>query len=168
MRQKALGLAAWALLFATPATAVKPGGSLFIKTKDTKVLAKADARAKVQTVLQPGTEVKWIGADKANRKFHSIETLDGKKGFALQQNLSPSKPSTEYLGKDDGKPIDAQAFASSGAATKALSEAALKYGEGQPSMEELTKGLMTAESVAASVSPADGRDYTTRATQGAK
>ena len=38
-------LAVGCLLLAPPALAVKPGGTLYIKSKDTKVLEKADAKA---------------------------------------------------------------------------------------------------------------------------
>lgn len=151
MRRYLVGLAAAALLFGTAAWAVKPGESLYIKTKDAKLLEKADAKAKVLGTLKPGEEVTWNGSDAKNKMFHSIEA-NGKKGFTLQQNLSPNKPQME-VASDDGKKIDAQAFASSGAATKALSEAALKYNEkkGKADMNTLAKGVMTAEGIAESV-----------------
>jgi uncharacterized protein YgiM (DUF1202 family) len=137
------------LALAIPAKAVSKGGKLYIKSKDTKVLEKADPRSKPLGTLQPGDEVTWNGADEANKQFHAIDS--GKvKGFTLQQNLSPSKPQPELLSKDNGAPIDAKAFASSGAATKALNEAALKAAGKKQTNAELVKGLATAEGVAAS------------------
>lgn len=146
----------WCAVLLTLATtaswAVGKGGPLYIKTKDCKVLDKADLKGKPVATLQPGQEVKWQGADEKNKAFHAIEHAGGK-GFTLQQNLSPRKPSLEYLAKDDGKAIDAQAFASSGAATKALSGAALKYSGDKPNLATITKGILTAEGVAAKVTP---------------
>lgn len=161
-------LMALAVLASGSALAVAKGGKLYIKTKDAKVFDKADA-AKGKTVgtLQPGDEVTWNGADEKQKQFHAIDT--GKvKGFTLQQNLSPKKPDAEYLAKDDGKPIDAQAFASSGAATKALSGAALTYSGSKPNMEALAKGLMTAEGVAATVTFDQAREFNAKQTGGAK
>jgi hypothetical protein len=134
----------------TLAIAVAPGGTLYIKTDKTKLLPKADATAKADgaPLLKIGEAVKWKGADPGNKQFHQIE-VNGKTGYVLQQNLSASAPSPEFLAKDKGQAIDAQAFASSGAATKALSEAALKYAGEKPDVQTLTKGILTAESVAA-------------------
>jgi uncharacterized protein YgiM (DUF1202 family) len=156
MRRFLVGLAAAALLIGSAAYAVKPGENLYIKTKDAKLLEKPDPKAKVLGVLKPGEEVKWNGADAKNKMFHGIEA-GGKKGYTLQQNLSPSKPQME-IASDDGKPIDAQAFASSGAATKALSEAALKYNEkkGSADLQALSKGVITAEGIASAVQKFSG------------
>lgn len=138
------------LLLASEALAVKPGGKLYIKARDSRVLEKADPKSKTLGLLQPGDEVTWNGADAANKQFHAVDA--GKvKGFTLQSNLSPSKPQLERLAKDDGAPIDPKAFASSGAATKALNEAALKAAGKKQTKAELVKGLATAEGVAATV-----------------
>ncbi|MCC6337796.1 MAG: SH3 domain-containing protein [Myxococcales bacterium] len=166
MRRLLIGLAASALLVASAAYAVKPGENLYIKTKDAKLLEKPDAKAKVLGTLKAGQEVKWKGSDAKNKLFHSIEA-GGKQGFTLQQNLSPNKPQME-IASDDGKPIDPQAFASSGAATKALSDAALTYAAETPDAATLTKGLLTAEGIAKSVPAADAQAYVAKQTGGAK
>jgi hypothetical protein len=151
MKRRLTSLAVGCLLLAPPALAVKPGGTLYIKSKDTKVLEKADAKAKSVGTLQPGDEVVWVGPDTANKQFHSIEA--GKvKGFTLQANLTPSKPQQEQLARDNGAAIDGKAFASSGAATKALNDAALKAAEKKQTSADLVKGLATAEGIAASIS----------------
>lgn len=122
-------LVAVALLSASGAFAVKVGDDLFIKSKDTKVLkdAKAGAAA-VGAPLQPGTKVKWLGPNEKDKQFHQIEA-NGKKGFVLMSNLSPNAPQQE-VDASTGKPMSAQAFASSGAATKALTPAGVKYAKG--------------------------------------
>lgn len=166
MRRYLVGLAAAVTLCGTAAWAVKPGENLYIKTKDAKLLEKADAKAKVLGTLKPGEEVKWNGSDAKNKLFHNIEA-NGKKGFTLQQNLSPNKPQLE-LASDDGKPVDAQAFASSGAATKALSDAALSYAGEAPDAMALTKGVLTDEGIAQKVDLKDAQAYVAKQTGGAK
>jgi hypothetical protein len=166
-----LGLALVALLVAAPALAVSKGGTLYVKNKEAKLLEKPDASAKVLVQLKPGEAVIWNGAAPENKQFHAIDA-GGKKGFTLQQNLSPNKPAAEFLAKDDGKPIDPQAFASSGAATKALSEAALKFSEARakekPNVVQLTKGVMTAEGIAKTVSKDDASKFVVSRTGGGK
>ena len=108
---------------------------LFIKSKDTKLLKDASFSAKVLQTLQPGAEVTWKGADSKEKTLHKV-VVGGKEGFVLQANLTPSKPASEFL-TGDGKAISAQAVASSGAATKALTPAAIKYAEAKgPSANE--------------------------------
>jgi hypothetical protein len=166
MRWTSLGLAIAVVSVSGTAMAVKVNEPLYIKTKDAKVLKTAKLTAPTLTVLQPGTEVIWLGPDKANKKLHRIRTAKGE-GFILQQNLTPKKPAAEHLAKDDGKPIDPQAFASSGAATKALSEAALKYAS-KKSKTELARGVMTAEGIAATVDRKAAQDFNDRQTGGGK
>lgn len=112
-----------ALLSAAGASAVKKGEALFIKSKDTKVLKDPKATAKAVVTLQPGTEVIWNGASEKDKQFHEV-SVNGKKGYVLMTNLTPNKPTDEISGST-GKPISPQAFASSGAATKALSPAGI-------------------------------------------
>jgi hypothetical protein len=118
-------VAAAALLSASWAGAVAVGGKLYIKSKDTKVLKDPKADAKPVTTLQPGTEVIWKGASAKDKAFHEVEA-GGKKGFVLMSNLSPN-PVAQEIDASTGKPMSAQAFASSGAATKALTPAGVTY-----------------------------------------
>lgn len=166
MTRRLTHLVAACLLLAAPALAVPKGGKLYIKSKDAKVLDKADAKAKTVGTLNVGDEVTWQGADEKNKQFHAIE---GKvKGFTLQANLSPSKPAPETLAKDNGAPIDAKAFASSGAATKALSGAAVKTASGTPNREELARALISVEATAKSVEAKDAVAFVAKRTGGAK
>ncbi len=118
-----------AILVGTAATAVaaKVGDTLFVKAKNTKVLAKASPTADVVVLLQPGDEVVWKGADKKEKRWHKV-SVAGKEGLVFQSNLSTAKPSMETVGTS-GEQVDAKAFASSGAATKALGPGAKQYGE---------------------------------------
>jgi hypothetical protein len=117
---------------------------LFIKSKDTKVLKEASFGAPVVKTLQPGTAVTWKGADPKEKTLHKV-IAGGKEGYVLQANLTPSKPSDEHL-TSDGQAISAHALASSGAATKALTPAALSYAkEKGPSAEEAAAEIIYLE-----------------------
>ncbi len=132
--KRMIGWAAAAAL-ATGGIGLAADRQLFVKSKDTKLLKDPSFSAKVVTTLQPGTEVTWKGADPKEKTLHKV-VVGGKEGFVLQANLTPSKPAEEFL-KGDGKAISAQAVASSGAATKALTPAAIKYAESKgPSANE--------------------------------
>lgn len=156
MRRRSLTLATAGLLVLAAATAlaVKPGGALYVKTKDTKVLEKPDPKAKVLGLLQPGTQVTWQGASPTNRQLHHVvgANSQGKtlEGFVLQGNLTPSQLAPEYLSRDDGKPIDPEAFKSSGAATKALDEVAVEYAKSH-AMPQQAERLMALEAISRSV-----------------
>lgn len=136
-------LMAAAVLVASTAFAVKPGGTLFIKSKDTKVLKDAKAGAPAVVTLQPGAEVTWNGPSAKDKTFHEIES-NGKKGFVLQANLSPSKPAEE-LDISTGKAIPKGAIASNAAATKALSPAGINYAKG--SGDDAPKALEAAAEI---------------------
>jgi hypothetical protein len=147
-------IAASALLSASAAWAIAKGGSLYIKAKDVKLLKDPKAGSKEVTAVALGEEVKWLGASEKDKSFHEVE-YKGKKGFVLMSSLSPSAPAKEIA--SDGKSMSAQAFASSGAATKGLTSAGVKYA-GQDAaaaaadvvyIEEHTKAKATPAAVAA-------------------
>lgn len=123
-------LAAGALLGATSAWAVKPGGTLYIKSKGVKLLKDPKAgAATVGAELKVGAAVIWNKASDKDKQFHEIEA-DGKKGFVLMTNLSPSVPQEEVLDAK-GTKQDAQAYASSASASRGLSPGAVKYATGE-------------------------------------
>lgn len=131
-----------ALLSASGALAVAKGGKLYIKSKDTKVFKDAKVGAPLVT-LQPGAEVTWNGASEKDKQFHEV-VANGKKGFVLMTNLSPSKPAQE-IDSSTGKPMSAQAFASSGAATKALTPAGVNYAKDSPSKSDAAAEIIYVE-----------------------
>lgn len=122
---------------------VAKGGKLFIKGSGVNMWDKADASGK-KTALKNGDEVTWNGPDEKNKSMHAIEAK-GKKGFVQMANLTPNKPADEIT-TGDGKTTSAAAFASSGAATKAMSESGLKYADGSgPEAKEVAAGLIHLE-----------------------
>jgi hypothetical protein len=137
-------VAAAALLGASGAWAVKVGDNLYIKAKGVKLLKEAKATgAAIGKELNVGDEVKWKGPDAKDKTFHQVE-VGGKSGFVLMSSLSPNKPSPEI--PETGKPpMDAKAFASSGAATKALTPAGVTYAEGNVSKTAAAAEIIYAE-----------------------
>lgn len=124
MKRLCKTVTAIALLCASGAWAVSKGGTLYVKSKETKLFKDAKVGAAVAT-LKVGDAVTWNGPSEKDKQFHEI-VANGKKGFVLMTNLTPNKPAEE-IDASTGKPMSAQAFASSGAATKALTPAAIKY-----------------------------------------
>jgi hypothetical protein len=117
-----------ALCAAGTALAVKPGGTLFVKARNTRLMASASPTADALAILQPGKQVKWLGADPKNKQWHRVE-VDGKQGVVFQSNLATQPPSMELVTKGGTQKVDPVAFANSGAAVKGLSKGAIGYGK---------------------------------------
>jgi hypothetical protein len=154
MRQSALVLAV--VLGAGAAWALAPGDRVFVRGRDVAVLQSTAASAVTLAKLQPGDAVVWRGADKKKPTWHKVEA-NGKSGFVYFANLSTTPPASELLTSPEGaKKVDAQAFASSGAAGKALTEGAIRYGNQEeknkgalhPSMKEAVRQTQTLEAIA--------------------
>ncbi len=129
MRTITLMLASAALLAATTAGAVAKGGSLYIKCASAKLLKEPKASAAKVADLADGEEVVWNGP--ATKPYHDVSSKKvGKAGFVDAACLSPSKPASEYSAS--GSAINAEAFKSSGAATKGLSQGAITYANEKP------------------------------------
>lgn len=143
-------------IIASPAWAVKVGEMLYIRSKDTALVKKADPKAPVVTKLQPGTEVIWNGADEKNKQFHKVKA-GAKEGYVLQVNLTPAKPRDEVA--SDGKGISARAVASSGAATRALSEEGQTYAAKTPDLATAGKQVVMLEAINAQIKDKDVTDH---------
>jgi SH3-like domain-containing protein len=137
------------------AAAVKVGEPLYVKAKNTRVMESASPTANAVVILQPGEQVTWEGADPKNKQWHRVAAPNGKKGFVFQTNLSSTPPRMELVSDKDGKrQVDPKKFVASGAAVKALSPGAEKYGNGKKgdyekavasikALEALSKGVTT-------------------------
>ncbi|RJS23930.1 SH3 domain-containing protein [Corallococcus sp. H22C18031201] len=127
MRWKA-GVVLLALGAPALALAVSPGGSLYVKAKNTRVMKSPSPTADAMVVLQPGQQVVWNGAEPANKQWHKVTAPGGKQGFVFQTNLSTTPPRMELVAKDgNARQVDPAAFVASGAAVKALSPGAEQY-----------------------------------------
>jgi hypothetical protein len=136
-------LVALAVVCAASAVAgVAKGGKLYIKGTGVNMWDKPDASGK-KTALKNGEEVTWNGPSDKDKSMHEI-MFKNKKGYVQMANLTPNKPADEVT-SSDGKTTSAAAFASSGAATKAMSESGLKYAKGEPATEEVAAGLIHLE-----------------------
>ncbi len=129
MRRVVTSLAIAAVLTAAPAWAVAKGGSLYIKCASAKLLKDAKASGAKLLDLAEGDEVVWNGP--GAKPYHDVTAKKANKsGFVDAACLSPSKPSNEYAA--NGSAINAEAFKSSGAATKGLSQGAITYANEKP------------------------------------
>jgi hypothetical protein len=137
-------LVALAVVCAASAMAgVAKGGKLYVKGTGVNMWEKAEGTGK-KTALKSGDEVTWNGPSDKDKSMHEI-MFKGKKGFVQMANLTPNKPADEVT-SSDGKMTSATAFASSGAATKAMSESGLKYAQGEgPTAQEVAAGLIHLE-----------------------
>lgn len=139
----------WALvLVAGPAVAepVKVHGTLYIKAKNTHLQASPDPAAKPLLILQPGREVTYEGRVPGTPWCKVTVGVADKKGVTsvagviFQGNLSTTPPLREVTSKNPLEPLSPEAFASSGAAIKAVGPGTLQYGKTlskQQSAEEL-------------------------------
>lgn len=143
------------------ALAVPTGGKLYIKAKNTHVKASSSPTADTLVVLQPGKEVTFNGRE-GSTPWCKITVPQDKKsplqGFVYQANLSVSPPSLEVTSKNPGKPLSPEAFASSGAAVKALGPGAIEYGKSLKRPESVQQ-LMDLETLAKSITPTQVADY---------
>ncbi|CAM3384849.1 SH3 domain-containing protein [Corallococcus sp. ZKHCc1 1396] len=141
---------------AAGAWAAKPGDKLYVKARNTRVLVSAAPTANVVVVLQPGQQVTWNGADPKNKQWHLVKEPGGKPGYVFQTNLSTKPPNMELVAKDGAtRAIDPAAFVSSGAAVKALSPGAEKYGKDKGGdYATAVKQIQQVEALAAAVTPA--------------
>ncbi len=114
------------------AAAAKVNDPLYVKAKNTRVMEGPSPQGNVLVILQPGEQVTWQGADAKNKQWHKVTLPGGKTGFVFQTNLSTTAPNMELVTDKDGKrQLDPKKFVASGAAVKALSPGAEKYGNGK-------------------------------------
>ena len=152
-------LAALSLCAAVTALAADGSKTLYVKARNTRLMASASPTADVVAILQPGQEVTWLRADPQNKQWHHVQ-VDGKKikkGLIFQSNLSTQSPNMELTTKSGGRPIDAKAFANSGAAVKGLSEGAIAYGNGKkdPNLSQAVKQVQALEKLTEPITPAE-------------
>jgi uncharacterized protein YgiM (DUF1202 family) len=165
MRMQGRVLAALLVLgTAGSALAVSKGGTLYVKAKNTRLMAGSTAQANVVQVLQPGQEVRWLGADPSNTQWHQVEVSTGKKsvrGVVLQSNLSTKPPAMELIaGKGTVTQKEATKFANSAAAVKLVAEGAVRYGERkQGDIGLAVKTLEALEGIARSVTEAEYAEH---------
>jgi hypothetical protein len=139
-------------LLAVEASAVKVGEKLYIRSRNTRLL-DAPGGTKVLGVLQPGATVVWQGKHPSKPGWHLVE-VNGKKGALLTANLSTTPPRMEILASKGREATDANAFLSSGAATKALGAGAMAYGK-EKSLGESVKGVVAMEALGRAVTAHD-------------
>src|SRR5436190_22759141 len=120
------------LLAGSAAAGAKPGDTLYIKARNTRVLKDPSASAAVVVILQPGDAVTWQGPDAKDKRWQKV--VSGKdKGVVMTANLTAEKPKAEVTAVTGAAAADTNSFASSGAASKALGPGAIAYAKEQKS-----------------------------------
>lgn len=134
-------------LFATgtAVAALKANTPVFVKARNTQLLKSAKRDADVVAVLQPGDKVSWQAGPEAT-EFHKVKSSQGQ-GYVYFSSLSLKPPKEEFL-KEHPTGVSAEAFASSGAATKALGEGAIELGEKKLSADVAVRSVLTMEAIA--------------------
>jgi hypothetical protein len=161
MRWKSSALAACALvgaLGAGPAQAAEGKQTLYVKTRGTQLKASALPTARVLRTLKPGQKVQFEGRDARAPAWCRVQVDAGMAGYVYQANLSLRAPTLELTSQQPGKPLDPQAFASSGAAVKALGPGVLAYGKTLPEQKSVEQ-LEALETLAAGVEEKEAADY---------
>lgn len=164
MRTRTLPLALAALfVFAagTAAAGVRPGDTLYVKSRNTRVLKDPSASAAVVVILQPGTAVTWQGPDAKDRRWQRI-AVGTQQGVVMTANLSAEKPKEEVRGSTSAAAADTSAFMSSGAASKALGAGAIDYARKQ-SAEASARQLQRVEAMAKTIGPRQVSDHARKA-----
>lgn len=156
-------VATLALCAASTALAVKAGEPLYVKARNTRLMASTAPTADTVAILQPGQQVTWLGSDPKNKQWHRVDAA-GKKGVIFQSNLSTKPPSMELVAKEGAK-VDAVGFANSGAAVKGLSNGAIEYGKGKNSQDfsEAVERLQALETLAEKITPEQLAEHASKA-----
>jgi hypothetical protein len=155
-------LAAVCALLATAAAAgVKPGETLYVKTRNTRVLKSPSASAAVVVVLQPGAPVTWEGPDPTDGRWQRV-TSGKKQGVVMTANLAAEPPKPEVTQITGATSSDAKAAMSTGAASRALGAGALAYAK-ELGSETAAKQLERAEVLARTIGPKQVAEHAKKA-----
>jgi uncharacterized protein YgiM (DUF1202 family) len=136
------------------ALAQQARGMLYVKARNTRLMASPSPTADVVAILQPGQQVTWLGADAKNKQWHQVQVEGKPQGVVFQSNLSKQPPKMELVTKGGApRQYDPVAFANSGAAVKGLSKGAIGYGESKGTgYKEATQQILKLEELAKKVS----------------
>lgn len=130
--------------------------NLYVKARNTRLMASASPTADVLAILQPGQKVTWKGADPKNKQWHHV-LVDGKEGLVFQSNLTKQQPSMELVAKEGSRTTDTRGLVSSGAAIRGLADGAAQYGQEKgkkvPSFSESVAQIKKLEELAKTITP---------------
>jgi hypothetical protein len=131
---------------------------LYVKARNTHLKSTSRPSAQTLAVLQPGAQVTFLGREPGTPwcrvELAAAGKKAAKKGVIFQSNLASSPPAAELSSKQPGAPMDPQAFASSGAAVKALGPGVIDYGQQSTDLKPHVEGLKALEDLAATVDEA--------------
>ncbi|WNG18098.1 SH3 domain-containing protein [Cystobacter fuscus] len=140
--------------------AEQPVRTLYVKAKNTHLKASGSPTADTLRVLQPGQPVSYLGRE-GTTSWHRVSVAADQgplQGFIYQANLSSSPPALEVLSKDPQKPLSPEAFASSGAAIKAIGPGTIEFGKTLEHSESVQQLIRLSE-LASQIQDADVAAY---------
>lgn len=150
------------LLAGVAAAGAKPGDTLYIKARNTRVLKDPSASAAVVAVLQPGAAVTWQGPDPKDKRWQRIALPGKKQGVVMSANLTAERPKPEVTAVTSAQAADTATFTSSGAASKALGPGAIAYASEQNSAVAAQQ-LQRAETLAKTIGPREVSEHARKA-----
>jgi hypothetical protein len=77
------------------------GGVLYIRTRNTRLLERPDANARVLALLQPPAQVIWLGSHETDRRWQRVR-YGVHTGVLLRANLAIAKPDGNVKGRAVG------------------------------------------------------------------
>lgn len=121
-------------------------GVLYVRAKNTRLLATPTPTANAIATLQPGEPVKYGGADPKSPRWHKV-VAGGKTGYVFQTNLTTQKPKEEIRAQGAVQ-VSTSGKASKGAAVKALGGGAISFGQAEPEKKSVVDQLQAVDAIA--------------------
>lgn len=138
-----------ALLPCAPAWALKDGDTVYVRARNTKWLAKPDAGAPVKRTLRAGDALTWRRAAAGN--FHEVQPgAEKKTGFVYFANLA-LQPLRDERRETARTRVDTEAFVSSGAAIRGLTQGATQLAATDAALGEAATSLRALAALQAGV-----------------
>jgi hypothetical protein len=140
---------ALALLPCTGALALKDGDTVYVRSRNTKLLEAPRADANAKQTLSAGEALTWRRAAAGN--FHEVQTrAEQQTGFVYYANLALKLPKEERWSAANTT-ADREAFATSGAATRGLTQGAVQLAATNASLAEAAVALKALEMLQAAL-----------------
>ena len=129
---------------------------LYARSKNTHMNRTPEAGGEMLALLQPGAKVTDLGKAPV-KNWRKVRSL-GVEGFIFLSNLSTTSPHEEVVGGRGNASLSPEAFASSGAATKALGAGAIDYGNGK-NYQRAVREIQLAEDLSKAIDENALRDH---------
>jgi hypothetical protein len=135
------------------ALAVGIGGTLYVQTNGVTLKKSTSPTAASVATFRSGDAIVWQGADAKNKKWHKVKSAQGKVGYVLRTSLGTTPPPKGISAVSGGS--DTQGFATSGAATKMVSDGVFAYACKKPGGCDAARDITAAEAVSFQTKPGE-------------